>query len=92
MMDNLRPLTQEQRQAARQAARQAVVRSIGPHPAREQYTDHTTCKYPPIVTRVRVTYYYDWDGRDQCEEQTLEICHYTIRLTAPACRQNTSST
>jgi hypothetical protein len=29
MLDNLRPLTQEQRQTARQAARQAVVQSTG---------------------------------------------------------------
>ncbi len=52
MIDNLRPLTQEQRQAARQAARQAVVRSIGPCPARDQFAQHTISKYPPSVTRL----------------------------------------
>jgi hypothetical protein len=30
MLDNLRPLTQEQRQTARQAAHRAVVQSIAP--------------------------------------------------------------
>jgi len=30
MIENLRPLTQEQRQAARQSAREAVIRAIGP--------------------------------------------------------------
>ena len=52
MIDNLRPLTQEQRQAARQAARQAVIRSIGPRPAREHFAHHTISKYPPSVTRL----------------------------------------
>jgi hypothetical protein len=49
---NLRPLTQEQRQAARQAAHQAVVRSIGPRPVREHFAHHTISKYPPTVTRL----------------------------------------
>ncbi len=52
MIDNLRPLTQEQRQAARYTARQAVVRSIGPRPVREQFAHHTISKYPPTVTRL----------------------------------------
>jgi hypothetical protein len=52
MIDNLRPLTQEQRQSACQAARQAVVRAIGPQPMREQYAQHTISKYPPSVTRL----------------------------------------
>jgi hypothetical protein len=52
MIDNLRPLTQEQRQAAYQAARQAVIRSIGPRPIREQFAHHTVSKYPPSVTRL----------------------------------------
>jgi hypothetical protein len=52
MIDNLRPLTQEQRQAACQAARQTVVRSIGPRPVREQFAHHTISKYPPSVTRL----------------------------------------
>jgi hypothetical protein len=52
MIDNLRPLTQEQRQAARQAARQAVMRSIGPRPVREHFAHHTVSKYPPSATRL----------------------------------------
>jgi hypothetical protein len=52
MINDLRPLTQEQRQAARQAARQAVVRSIGPRPVREQFAHHTISKYPSTVTRL----------------------------------------
>ncbi len=52
MIDNLRPLTQEQRQTAYQAACQAVVRSIGSRPAREQFAHHTISKYPPYVTRL----------------------------------------
>jgi hypothetical protein len=52
MINNLRPLTQEQRQSARQAACQAVVRSIGPRPVRGQFAHHTLSKYPPTVTRL----------------------------------------
>jgi len=52
MTPSIRPLTQEQRQAARQAARQAVIRSIGPRPVREQFAHHTISKYPPTVTRL----------------------------------------
>jgi hypothetical protein len=52
MIDNLRPLTQQQRQTARQAARQAVVRSIGPRPAREHFAYHSISKFPPSVTRL----------------------------------------
>jgi hypothetical protein len=52
MIENPRPLTQEQRQTAYQAARQAVVRSIGPRPAREQFSHHAVRKYPPTVTRL----------------------------------------
>jgi hypothetical protein len=52
MIDNLRPLTQEQRQTARQATHRAVVQSIGPRPVREQYAHHTISKYPPSVTRL----------------------------------------
>lgn len=51
-LDNLRPLTQEQRHTARQAAQRAVVQSIGPRPVREQYAQHTISKYPPSVTRL----------------------------------------
>jgi hypothetical protein len=52
MIENLRPLTQEQRQAARRAARQAAVRSIGPKPTREQLTSTTIARYPVSVTRL----------------------------------------
>ncbi len=52
MILSIRPLTQEQRQAARQAARQAVVRSSGPRPVREQFAHHSINKYPPTVTRL----------------------------------------
>ena len=51
-LDNLRPLTQEQRHAARQAALRAVVQTVGPRPAREQYAQFTVSKYPPSVTRL----------------------------------------
>jgi hypothetical protein len=52
MIENLRPLTQEQRQAARKAAREAVVRAIGPKPMREHFHYATISKYPPSVTRL----------------------------------------
>ena len=38
MIENLRPLTQEQRQGARKKARDAVIRAIGPKPVREHIT------------------------------------------------------
>jgi hypothetical protein len=52
MIENLRPLTQEQRQSARKAAREAVIRAIGPKPAREQFNYSAISKYPPFVTRL----------------------------------------
>jgi len=52
MIDNLRPLTQVQRQTARQAACQAAVRFVGLRPVREQFAHHTISKYPPSVTRL----------------------------------------
>ena len=52
MIDNLRPLTQEQRQGARKKARDAVIRAIGPKPAREHFNQSTISKYPPSVTRL----------------------------------------
>ena len=52
MIENLRPLTQEQRQAAYQAAREAVIRAIGPKPVRENFNYATISKYPPSVTRL----------------------------------------
>jgi hypothetical protein len=52
MINNIRPLTQEQRQTARQAAREAIIRAIGIKPAREQFTFTTISKYPPAITRL----------------------------------------
>jgi hypothetical protein len=52
MIENLRPLTQEQRQGARKSARNAVIRSLGPKPTREQFNQSTISKYPPSVTRL----------------------------------------
>ncbi len=52
MIDNLRPLTQEQRQGARKKAREAVIRAIGPKPVREHFNQSTISKYPPSVTRL----------------------------------------
>jgi hypothetical protein len=49
---NIRPLTQEQRQAAYQAAQEAVVRAVGPKPAREHFTHTTISKYPAAITRL----------------------------------------
>jgi hypothetical protein len=52
MIENLRPLTQEQRQDARRTARQAAMRSFGPKPTREQFTHTTISRYPASVTRL----------------------------------------
>ncbi len=52
MLDNLRPLNQDQRQDARHAAHDAVIRAVGARPARDQFTHHATSKYPPTVTRL----------------------------------------
>lgn len=52
MIDNLRPLTQEQRQNACRNAREAVIRAIGPRPTREYFNHSTISKYPPSVTRL----------------------------------------
>ena len=49
---NIRPLTQEQRQAAYRAAQEAVVRAVGPKPAREHFTHTAISKYPPAITRL----------------------------------------
>jgi hypothetical protein len=48
----IRPLTQEQRQAARKAAHNAVIRSIGAKPTRERFVFTTISKYPPAITRL----------------------------------------
>jgi hypothetical protein len=52
MTSDIRPLTQEQRQAARRAAQKAVVQSVGPKPNRDQFSQVTITKYPPAVTRL----------------------------------------
>jgi hypothetical protein len=52
MSENLRPLTQEQRQRARRNAREAVILAIGPRPTREHFNHSTISKYPPSVTRL----------------------------------------
>jgi hypothetical protein len=52
MTPSIRPLTQEQRQAARKAAHNAVIRAIGMKPTREQFTYTTISKYPPVITRL----------------------------------------
>ena len=52
MIENLRPLTQDQRQSAHRAARQAAVRGIGPKPTREHFSSTTISRYPRSVTRL----------------------------------------
>jgi hypothetical protein len=49
---DIRPLSQEQRQAARQAAHRAVITAIGAKPTREQFMYTTISKYPPAITRL----------------------------------------
>ncbi len=51
-MIDLRPLTQDERQAAFEAAKAAVIRAIGPKPDREMFAHHTAGKYPPKMTRL----------------------------------------
>jgi hypothetical protein len=52
MTTSIRPLTQEQRQAARRAAHEAVIHAIGIRPTRDQFTYTTISKYPPAITRL----------------------------------------
>jgi hypothetical protein len=52
MKNIIRPLTQEQRQAARKAAHDAVIRAMGTKPTREQFAYTTISKYPPAITRL----------------------------------------
>ena len=52
MIENLRPLTQEQRQAARRAAQKAVIQAVGVKPSREHFSQTTITKYPAAVTRL----------------------------------------
>jgi hypothetical protein len=46
MIENLRPLKQEQRQGARKSARNAVIRALGSKPTREQFTHTVISRYP----------------------------------------------
>lgn len=50
MLNDLRPLTQEQRQDARHAAQEAVIRAVGDRPTREQFAGHSVSRYPARVT------------------------------------------
>jgi hypothetical protein len=52
MLNQIRPLTQEERQLARAAAQEAVVRDIGERPKREDFTQHAAHRYPPRVTKL----------------------------------------
>ncbi len=52
MIENLRPLTQEQRQSARRAAQKAVIQTVGVKPNREHFSQTTITKYPAAVTRL----------------------------------------
>jgi hypothetical protein len=52
MTDDIRPLTQEQRQSARRAAHNAVTQSVGPKPVRDHFSDIAISKYPTSVTRL----------------------------------------
>jgi len=54
MTFSIRPLPQEQRQAARKAAHDAVIRAIGTKPTREQFTCTTISKYPPMSVHFRL--------------------------------------
>lgn len=52
MLAQIKPLTQEERQAARAAAQEAVQRDIGDRPNREYFNHHTAQRYPPGVTKL----------------------------------------
>ena len=52
MLQQIKPLTQEQRQTARSLAQQAVIREVGEQPLRENFDRHTVSRYPPSVTRL----------------------------------------
>ena len=45
MIENLRPLTQEQRQGARKSARNAVIHALSSKPTREQFTHTSATDY-----------------------------------------------
>lgn len=52
MLAQIKPLTQEERQAARAAAQEAVQRDIGDRPNREYFNHHAARRYPPGVTKL----------------------------------------
>lgn len=51
-LQQLKPLTQEERQNAYTAAQQAVQRDIGERPQREQFIHYSSQRYPPFVTKL----------------------------------------
>lgn len=52
MLDNIKQLTQIERQQAESSAKDAVKGKVGDQPKREQFKDHSKSKYPPWVTRL----------------------------------------
>lgn len=52
MIDNLRPLSQDQRQDARDAAHDAITRAVGDKPTRAQFSQHASSEYGVGVTRL----------------------------------------
>ena len=52
MLNQVRPLTQEDRQLARAAAQDAVMRDVGERPQRDHYNQHAAHRYPPMVTKL----------------------------------------
>ena len=52
MLNQIKPLTQEQRQNAHDAAQQAVMRAVGDRPQREHFDRHTASRYPQSVSRL----------------------------------------
>ncbi|NLF01777.1 MAG: hypothetical protein GX601_12450 [Anaerolineales bacterium] len=55
MLENFRPLTQDQRKSAHRAACQAAVQALGPKPARDHFSSTTISRYPSSVTRLITT-------------------------------------
>jgi hypothetical protein len=52
MLNQVRPLTQEDRQLARAAAQEAVMCDVGERPQRDHYNQHAAHRYPPMVTKL----------------------------------------
>lgn len=51
-IEGLRPLTQDERQAAHETAQTAVLRAIGPRPERERFNHIAAHRYPPRITHL----------------------------------------